>query len=158
MKIKSAPIGSISHGTLRTGDLLSAFSSELDWQFRSNGNYFALPENRVEGRKIHDLCGECDDQYEEDGESLKDECAAGELVERLSDALQGFAPPYCYFGAHEGNGSDFGFWPDMQAIEDLPVVGDSDAAKELGDDCRSVNDHGNVTVYSGSGEVLIDLV
>jgi hypothetical protein len=158
MKIKSAPIGSISHATLRPEDLLSAFSSELDWQFRSNGNYFSRPENRAEGRKIHELCGECDDQYEEDGETLKDECVADELIERLSDALQQFAPPYCYFGAHEGDGSDFGFWPDMQSIEELPTVEGSDTARELGEDCRSVNDHGNVTVYSSSGEVLLELV
>jgi hypothetical protein len=158
MKLKTASLGSISHGTLHTEDLLSAFASELDWQFRRNGNFFSLPENRVEARKIHDLCGECQDQYEEDGETLKDEDVASELVEILSDALNQFAPPYCYFGAREGNGSDFGFWPSTYEIGELPTVEDSDAAKELGEECKSVNDHGNVTVYSGSGETILELV
>ena len=158
MKLTLASIGSISHGTLKTEDLLSEFSSELDWQFRKNGNYFSLPENREEGRKFHELCGEAQDQYEEDGETLKDEEAANWLVESLSDSLQSFAPPYCYFGAHEGDGSDFGFWPSYDSIEELPIVEDSDAAKELGEDCKSVNDHGNVTVYSADGSILLELV
>lgn len=158
MKLTLAAIGSISHGTLRTEDLLSEFSSELDWQFRKNGNYFSLPENREEGRKFHELSGEAQDQYEEDGETLKDEEAASWLVESLSDALQSFAPPYCYFGSHEGDGSDFGFWPSHDSIEELPTVEDSDAAKELGEDCKSVNDHGNVTVYGGDGSILLELV
>lgn len=158
MKLKTASIGSISHGTLRTEDLLSTFASELDWQLRCNDNYFSLPENRDEARKIHDLCGECQDQYEDDGENVKDEDVASELVESLSDALNQFAPPFCYFGAHEGDGSDFGFWPSTYEIDELPTVEDSDAAKELGEDCKSVNCHGNVTVYSSSGEVILELV
>lgn len=153
-----ASIGSISHGTLRTEDLLEAFSSELDWQFRRNGNFFSLPENREAGRKINDLLGECQDQYDEDGETLKDESLADELVESLSDALNQFAPPYCYFGAHEGDGSDFGFWPSSWGIDELPTVEGSDAAKELSEDCKSVNDHGNVTVYGGDGSILLELV
>lgn len=156
--MKKASIGSISHGTLRTQDLLESFSSELDWQLRRNGNHFSLPENREEARKINDLCREAQDQYEEDGETLKDEDAASELVELLSNALENFSPSYCYFGTHEGDGSDFGFWPSYSSIEELPTVEDSDAAKELGEDCKSVNDHGNVTVYSGSGEVVLELV
>lgn len=156
--MKLASIGTISHGTLRTEDLLEALSSELDWKFRRNGNFFSLPENMTEGRKINDLVGECQDQYEEDGETLKDLDAAECLITDLSDALEQFAPPYCYFGAHEGDGSDFGFWPSSYAIDELPTVEDSDAAKELGEDCKSVNDHGNVTVYSGDGNVVLELV
>jgi hypothetical protein len=158
--MKKANIGSISHGTLRTADLLNAFCNELEWQLRRNGNYFAHPENREEGRKIHELCGECQDQYEEDGETLKDEDTASELVESLTDSLQQFAPAYCYFGAHEGDGSDFGFWPSIESIEELPCYEGTEEALKAGEtnDFRVVNDHGNVTVYSASGNEIIALV
>lgn len=35
---------------------------------------------------------------------------AQELVIELMDILDGYAPEGYYFGAHEGNGSDYGFW------------------------------------------------
>lgn len=156
--MKPANIGSISHGTLRIVDLLPAFADELEWQLRRNGNWFSLPENQEHARRINELYGEYQDSYAEDGETLKDEEQAECLLESLSDALNELAPPYCYFGSHEGDGSDFGFWPSFDAINELPCVKDSDQAKELGEDCRMVNDHGNVTVYNGIGEAILELV
>ncbi len=32
------------------------------------------------------------------------------IMENIFDYLNEIAPEGCYFGAHEGNGSDFGFW------------------------------------------------
>jgi hypothetical protein len=34
-----------------------------------------------------------------------------ELLTQLFDALNACAPEGHYFGAHSGDGSDFGFWP-----------------------------------------------
>lgn len=156
----TASLGSISHGTLRT-NLLSAFLSELEWQIQRNGAFFSLPENFAERDRLNNLVGDAQDCFAENGEDIDPdkEDEASELVnETLPGALQAFAGFYCYFGSHEGDGSDYGFWPDHYAIDELPDVQDSDEAKELGEDCKFVNDHGNVTVYSGNGAVVLEIV
>jgi len=156
--ILPASIGSISHATLRDEDLIESFHSELEWQLRRNGAFFALPENFGERDKLNSLLGEVQDCcYDAEG-NFNADCDASYFIEDLSDALGQFSPPYCYFGTHPGDGSDFGFWPDYCLIEELPCVEDSDGAISLGEDCRSVNDHGNTTVYSGDGSVILELV
>jgi hypothetical protein len=143
-------IGSISSGTLRAEDLLEAFASELEGVTLTHGDELSRPENFSQRDRINSLiwdARECDpDSMDADG-----------LVEELIDALNEYAAPYTYFGAHPGDGADFGYWPSLDAIEELPVVADSDEARELGEDCRRVNDHGNVTVYGGDGEEILSL-
>lgn len=157
-KIIPASLGSISHGTLRDEDLIDSFYSELEWHLGRNGRFFSLPENFVERDRLNNLLGEVSDLcYDEEGNFNESEDSPG-LIDSMMDALSVFAPPFCYFGAHEGDGSDFGFWPSFDQINELPLVEDSDGAISLGGECRSVNDHGNVTVYSGDGSTLLELV
>lgn len=139
-----ATIGSISHGTLRSEDLIAAFADELE---------------SLEG-KVTDLVREANAVTELLGFNWAlDDDMLSELVNSLQDALSEHAPPYCYFGANEGDGSDFGFWPSMDAIEELPKIGDpNELDKMAGEDCVFVNDHGNVTVYGGDGKVIWDCV
>jgi hypothetical protein len=96
-----ATIGSISHGTLRTIDLLQSFTSELE-SLDTDGKYVSL---------ISEANGIIERIEDDDFCSDEDEEAAEYLVnEDLFDALNGLAPDGCYFGSHEGDGSDFGFW------------------------------------------------
>lgn len=85
------PIGSISHGTLRSQDLIPTF---LDTLRQINPN---LP---IFGRFPTEPS---DEWYDTD--------EAAEILSDLFDALNDAAPDNCYFGAHEGDGADFGFWP-----------------------------------------------
>lgn len=147
--MKFALIGSISHGTLRNEDLLEALSSELEWNIRRN-------PDMASGSKLVDEAAAMLMADADEGSEWEEQ--ASDLVNQLCDALNDFAPPYCYFGAHGGDGSDFGFWPDMESIEELPRVEGSDEARELGEDCLFVNDHGNCTVFSGAGEEVISIV
>jgi hypothetical protein len=39
------------------------------------------------------------------------------LWEKMYDVLNEYTPPYTYFGTHEGDSSDFGVWPDREAVE-----------------------------------------
>lgn len=151
-QIKPASIGSISHGTLRTEDLLSAFASELEWQINRNGEYFSQPEHFAFRNKLCNLVGEAQDAWNEDGETLQDEDLASEMVNELQDVLSNnFAPMYGYFGSHEGDGSDFGYWVNIDTVkEDVGFV--SSKSQEFPDDdflgaWLHVNDHGNCTLY-----------
>jgi len=157
--LKPPDIGSISHGTLRSEDLLDTYTSELGWQIRRNGDYYSA--NHDERDAINAILESANEEcYDDDGEYVEDSDVIDWHLEQLSDALETFAGPYCYFGAHYGDGSDFGFWPSYDAIEELPAISDNslEAIQEHEGDVRYVNDHGNVTVYSHSGEVIIDLV
>lgn len=163
MTIKSASLGSISTATLKTNDLLSAFISEMEWQISCNGNFFSMPENFALRDTLNNLVSEAQDCFAEDGEEIDEdkEGTASELISELGDAFsEHFAPPYCYFGCHPGDGADFGFWPDIESVNELPAYDDTESAKEAGEtgDFRVVSDHGNVEVYSSNGTSIIGFV
>ena len=141
---RKASIGSISENTLKTYDLIDSFAYELSSLLGENSTEPELLRDCVAWLSAHD-----------DGEA--DETGL-ELVKELIVALQELAPPYCYFGANEGDGACYGFWPCMESVNELPRVENSDEAKALGEDCVYVNDHGNVTVYGGDGSVIWDCV
>lgn len=123
--------GSISTGTLQPRDLIPAFADALA-----------------------DVAA--DSEYEKlvaDAESLTDYDSdeAADILQELTDALEVCAPPYFYFGAHPGDGADFGFWLSEDALQDFDGLRVSDTS-EIPDDYSGevlhVNDHGNMTLYA----------
>jgi hypothetical protein len=150
-RVHRAQIGSISTGTLRDEDLLQAFTSELErldikivpGSFvaliaEANALIEAANPTRKSGRRA----GWSDEQRE---------AAAYLINEGLIDALNEFAPPFVYFGSIEGDGADFGFWPDMDGLNeamrhDGVQVGEYVLLPDEGL-LVSVSDHGNVAVY-----------
>jgi hypothetical protein len=146
---RKARVGSISTGTLLTADLVDAFANELAY---------------LDAQAHAETIAKASAWLELDEEERDDE-EGGWILEALTDDLDALAPPYCYFGTLEGDGADFGFWPSWSSIEELPHITDdadakdfADQARELGEDCKFVNDHGNVTVYGADGSVLLELV
>ena len=132
--MKTPKLGEISSGTLRTEDLLDTFLQELEY----------LTD------KDHDLVSEIEDWHAQGGDWNEEE--ASEFVARLTDALQELATDYVTFGAHEGDGACFGFWPDIDALERAVFDGEVlkiNAGDEIPGDwtgpVMEVNDHGNVT-------------
>ena len=80
-----------------------------------------------------------------------------DLVDALHDALADCAPPYTYFGAHVGDGADYGYWIDWDAIEQAVHDGDIERIDDLSQasgtrDAILINDHGNVTLYTPNPE------
>lgn len=129
-------IGSISHGTLNTSDLLEVFADTLETLAR---NARTLKHYRKEIREARTV----DPESEE----------ATEIVRELEDMLSALAPPYFYFGAHPGDGSDFGFWLSQDALADfdgLRVADLSEVPKSYSGEVLHVNDHGNTSLYAYS--------
>jgi hypothetical protein len=136
--MKTPKIGSISHGTMRPEDLVPAFRSAI---------LYLDPENEF----ANDL-----PQFMAAPGYYESEASTYDL-EDLTNILESLAPPYCYFGSHPGDGSDFGFWlPEdwrQQAEDDeVPIVSDASGLPEdyVCGPWVLINDHGNVTLYSRS--------
>jgi hypothetical protein len=151
--MKYASFGTISHATLRDEDLLAAFADELEYQVQRNADEWCSEDGRKERDRLMDLIAEARDDVDSD--------EAGEIVNELQDALNAFAPPYAYFGAHEGDGSDFGFWISSDAIDSafdgLKVNDTSEVPADYSGEVLHVNDHGNYTLYAANKGKLTEV-
>lgn len=94
-------VGTVSHGTLRPADLIPAFLEEL--RKRDSDAYTQVA---ILGRAVP-----CYVEDEGDSSEWWASDDAHWLLEELFDALDAAAPEGTYFGAHPGDGSDYGFWP-----------------------------------------------
>lgn len=149
-----ASVGSISHGTLNPADLVGSFADELERISKDNP-----PDDPTH---IMGMIAEADAlaTLQEAGYPVyeKLDSNVNGLLDDLRTALEEYAPPYCYFGNTDGDGSDFGFWPNMEAIAELPSIEMVEGEAIPDEDHKHVNDHGNVTVYAANGSVLLELV
>ena len=141
-------IGSISTGTLRPEDLLPTFARELERHAPDHALVTAAD----------DILDRLPDDWDGGG--------ASELINQIQDELQNHCPPFVIFGAHPGDGADFGFWPDMERIQEtltaatightltLPRNGEWEWTLEDDGVIVATNDHGNVTVMDLERNVL----
>ena len=123
----TAEPGSICSGTLRTEDLVNAFVDALD---RLKAAESLSPWwNPDRFARLDDLLAEVERERTEHGYYHGDLCA--DHLERMQDALNGYAPDGHFFGAHPGDGADFGFWPcdedDPQPMDPQPEPTDTPA-------------------------------
>tara|TARA_Y100000310_G_C20025061_1_gene509208 strand:- start:42 stop:422 length:381 start_codon:yes stop_codon:yes gene_type:complete len=70
------------------------------------------------------------------------------FVDELFNELNEACPPYVYFGALEGDGADYGFWPDIDTLhEDMRFEGEQNGDETILDGLIvQISDHGNVTL------------
>ncbi len=163
-------IGSVSSGTMLPEDLIPAFMDALD-EIKERLSLSVVKGGEMEtvttvGR-LDNILGEIEQRMnaadDEDTDYYESEDADYDL-ETLFNELDEFAPPYCYFGSHEGDGSDYGFWISWESLEEDCRDGDVlkiDAGDEWPEDeirervaagcldyVLEVNDHGNATLYT----------
>lgn len=155
-------LGSVSSGTLRPEDLIPAFSDALDSireSLAAPGPTTEPPEDlrsrREEAEQLQVLLGRVERSISSDDYYETEECDYD--LEELSRALESWAPSYCYFGANEGDGADFGFWVDWDSVEgdrwngDLPSGTDLPDVAEEGSLYLHASDHGNAELYVRTG-------
>lgn len=138
---KRIELGTLSHGTMRGEDLIPCFIDEI----RRYADYFTK-EEMEELQKI-EMKTEAEDF------DWGSEEAGFILNEDLFEMLDSIAPPYCYFGSHEGDGSDYGFWISHDRIVEDIAFKELQSGDETPDKSTEnglflhVNDHGNMTMY-----------
>jgi hypothetical protein len=149
-------IGSYSHGTLRAQDIAETLRDML----LSMGH-----------KEFDAIVQELSAIAEDEG---RDEEHDSEVLSDAMDILQDYAPPFCYVGMSDGDGSDLGVWPDMHAFEEacrdgeVLKVSDSSALDDMAKEdiaahnyVAIVSDHGNVSLYAINvtlGEEIFSIV
>lgn len=96
---------SISAGTMRQADLVPVFLAELAEHDRKAADAF--------------LAEIGDDPFNDDGHAFWSTADAVDILESLFDALDRVAPAGCYFGAHPGDGSHYGYWMAEDVADEL---------------------------------------
>ena len=99
---EEAQPGSVSHGTMREKDLIPCFMDLLVRLGHKDDRVREIEEATEAHVEWEDDMGTGHEYYETDTSSYD--------LEWLFDALDEHAPEGYYFGAHPGDGSDYGFW------------------------------------------------
>lgn len=145
--MKHTNIGSISTATLRNQDLVPLFLNTLKETDRT------AYEKVVTCSALKALTLEDDDVWWQSDDSFA-------LLDSLFDALDESSPPYFHFGAHEGDGADFGWWLSHDALDEefseygdgLRVSDTSEVPDNYTGEVLRVSDHGNATLYVADGK------
>lgn len=175
MTTRAPRIGSVSHGTLCAEDLIPTFLDTLG-TLGGESAVSAACRDAVFPSHMESECRVGADGYYHgytwsDAES-PETCAylesddAADDIRQLIDALDALAPAYVYFGTHEGDASDYGYWPSWDSIESdsitvaeyrkdpegstwgiLRVSDLSEVPSDYSGTVLLVNDHGNATCY-----------
>lgn len=136
--------GTVSHGTMRSEDLIPSFCDII------RHLHGTLPLNLYKQVREYNASR---NQFDENGYRIEGTFDDAELVSDLTDYLQLLAPPYFYFGSHPGDGADYGFWMYESVADDVKenggiVVDDtSEVPKGFNGEVLHVSDHGNATLY-----------
>ena len=149
-----AKLGSVSSGTMRPEDLIPVFFDlvvELDGRDGPHALLLRAMSDRID----------TDGYYETEG--------AWWDLDDLQGWLDAFVPPYCYFGAHEGDGADYGFWISWDSLREaehdgevirvddpgeIPVKNDGTSPYLAWGEASyafHVDDHGRATLYDRAG-------
>ena len=159
------PMGTESHATMRAEDLIPTFTYSL----KSYATISRIGNVSRKDRKNHlALVRDIEARTEVAGYYESDN--ADYDLDSLFDALCEYAAPYFYFGAHPGDGSDYGYWlsegfdEDFITLDDLSDGNDHLKVNDLSEvparfrgEVLVVNDHGNCTLYVKTSRTIREI-
>lgn len=138
-----APIGTVSHDTLRLEDLIPTFMEVLDELNEQRSLHATREAFKDEYQRLTNFLGDIERRLRLPG-YYNSEASSFDLNELMAE-LNVFSPLCAYFGTHPGDGEDFGFWPIIEdPHDDVIRICDSSNIKEPGI-YYQISDHGNVT-------------
>ncbi len=158
-----ARLGSVSSATMRPEDLIPAFVDALDdirERIAAPGptteSADATENRKAEVIRLDAFLGYMEGRMDTPG--YYDSDHPGHDLEALFERLGEYSPPYCYFGASEGDGCDYGFWVDRSRLDEDRTFDDLPSGDELPDSAGpaggyflTVSDHGNIELYEWDG-------
>lgn len=97
--------GTVSAGTMRPEDLIPVFLSVAEAHRLSRADRAQVREIQKRHREM-----EAQDHSQDVWEEYYQSEEAGFDLDALFDILDTIAPAGHYFGAHPGDGADYGFW------------------------------------------------
>lgn len=131
-------IGSVSSATMRPQDLIPSFI----WEAKNLR--LTKDERKIVSAISARIPDNKDAEYWTGDESSWD-------LDSLFDILDAHSLPYFSFGAHPGDGADYGWWL-SEGFEDefdgLKVSDTSDVPAGYTGEVLLVNDHGNCTLFT----------
>jgi hypothetical protein len=128
---------------MKTEDLIPSFIDELESQKPLHQAHRKLI-TRIQKNIAHPSDSTVEDANYWDSEDSQED------LNDLFDALGEYCLPYFYFGAHPGDGSDYGYWLSESFTEDfegLKINSGDSIPKGYTGEVLSVTDHGNITLY-----------
>ena len=103
------PMGTVSSGTMRAEDLIPDFCYQLSQLARQSG-ILPAKARRAHLALVKEIERRIEDEREFEDQDLGIDGTADDDLESLFDALNEYSAPYSYFGAHPGDGADYGWW------------------------------------------------
>ena len=150
-------IGTISEGTLKTEDIGNNLIWDMDRLELDNTDLVLFKKLKKEFSEEIEHLEESEEEYSEKLENIFDE---------IKEIADNYTPDYCYLGMHQGDGADFGVWPDpdlfihtTQGGYDGYVFTSTIETNSVEEHVPAeythylaVNDHGNCTLWSRDGD------
>lgn len=137
--MKYARLGSVSEGTLKSEKLIEAIAHCLEDCILLNGDRLSKPENlelrnRLNAAKdtaFEKILDKDEVENMSGDEAVRYYNSLADELDKITEAMIEFTPPYSYFGAHNTDAASFGFWIDSKEIKDAIDAGDMLAVQSL---------------------------